>query len=159
MDTQSLRTLNHSAFRLFYHVVLSVKYRHKCITPAMLARLRVILTDTLEKWGCRMVEFGGEADHIHCLIEAKPALDLSRLVGNLKTVSARTIRKEFTEELKPFFWKPYFWNKAYAVISVGGRAPIETLLQYIQDQETPTDEKPRPNRATKLTTKRSTSSK
>src|SRR5450631_4137709 len=139
MDTQSLRTKNHSAFRLFYHVVLAIKYRHKCITPKMLARLQLILTGTLEQWGCRMVEFGGEADHVHLLIEGKPAMDLARMIGNLKTVSARTIRKEFGEELAPFFWKPYFWNKAYAVVSVGGRAPIETLLQYIQDQDAPTE--------------------
>jgi putative transposase len=79
-------------------------------------------------------------------------MDLSRLVGNLKTVSARSIRKEFAAHLKPFFWKPYFWNKAYAVLSVGGRAPIETLLQSIQDQEEPTDENPKPNRAATLTT-------
>ena len=108
----------------------------------MLARLQVIFTDTHEKWGCRMVEFGGEADHVHLLIEGKPAMDLSRMIGNLKTVSARTIRKEFAEVLRPFFWKPYFWNKAYAVVSVGGRAPIETLLQYIQDQDAPTESKP-----------------
>ena len=149
MDTQSLRTSNHAAFRIFYHLVFSVKYRHKAINAEMLKRLAVIFSDVLEKWGCRMVEFGGEADHVHILIEGKPAMDLSRLVGNLKTVSARRMRSEFAEHLKPFFWKPYFWNKAYAVISVGGRAPIETLLQYIQDQDAPEEEPPpKPSRST-----------
>lgn len=100
-----------------------------------MGRLENIFTDVLEKWGCRMVEFGGEADHCHLLIEGKPAMDLSRLIGNLKTVSARRMRNEYAEHLKPYFWKPYFWNKAYAVISVGGRTPIETLLKYIQDQD------------------------
>lgn len=139
MDTQSLRTRSHAAYRLYYHLVLSVKYRHKCINAPMLSRLEVIAAEVLEKWGCRLVEFGGEADHIHLLIEAHPALDLSRLVGNLKTVTARRVRKEFAEHLRPYFWKPYFWNRAYAIISVGGRAPLETLLTYIQDQEAPLD--------------------
>ena len=137
MKIETLRTTNHSAFRLYYHLVLSVKYRHKAINGEMLKRLQDILADTLEKWGCRLIEFGGEADHVHVLFEAKPAIDLSRMVGNLKTVTARRIRTEFAEYLKPFFWKPYFWNKAYAIISVGGRAPIATLLEYIQDQDTP----------------------
>lgn len=106
--TQSLRTSNHSAFRLYYHVIFSVKYRRKAINAEMLKRPEVIFGDILEKWGCRMFEFGGEADHVHLLIEGKPAMDLSRLVGNLKTVSARRMRSEFADHLAQFFWKPYF---------------------------------------------------
>ena len=47
------------------------------------------------------------------------------------------MRKEFAAELAPFYWKPYFWNHAYALISVGGRANIETLLKYIENQDDP----------------------
>lgn len=84
-----------------------------------------------------MVEFGGEADHVHILFESSPTVRLSDLVKNLKSVSARHMRKEFAEKLTPYYWKPYFWNNAYALISVGGRANIETLLYYIQNQDTP----------------------
>lgn len=132
-----MRARNHAVFLLHYHIVLSVKYRHKAITSDMLERLREVFQHVLEQWGCHLVEFGGEADHVHLLIEGKPAMDLSRLVGNLKTVSARRMRQEYADHLRRYFWKPYFWNKAYAVISVGGRAPLATLLQYIQDQESP----------------------
>jgi putative transposase len=137
MEKQLLLTQGHAAFKIFYHLVFSVKYRHKCITSEMLDRLKEVLDDVLRKWRCRLVEFGGESDHIHLLIEAHPALDLSRLIGNLKTVSARRMRQEYAEHLNRYFWKPYFWSKAYAVLSVGGRAPLEKLLTYIQDQETP----------------------
>lgn len=109
----------------------------------------MIFADVLEKWGCRLVEFGGEADHVHLLIEGKPAMDLSRLVGNLTTVSARRMRSEFMKHLKQFFWTPYFGNKAYTVISVGGHAPIEILLRYIQDQDSPDDETPPVSRLTR----------
>ncbi|HEU0198542.1 MAG TPA: IS200/IS605 family transposase [Nevskiaceae bacterium] len=136
-DTSTLRTASHAAFRLYYHVIFAVKYRHKCITAGMLARLEVVFSEVLAKWRCRLVEFGGEADHVHLLIDAHPALDLSRMIGNLKTVSARRMRVEYAEHLRPFFWKPYFWNRAYAVISVGGRAPLETLLKYIESQDSP----------------------
>lgn len=139
MENQALKTASHAAFRLHYHLVLTIKYRHKCINAAMLARLEQIFDDTLRQWRCRLVEFGGEADHVHLLIEAHPAMDLSRMVGNLKTVSARLIRKEFAEELKGYFWKPYFWNKAYAILSVGSPVSIESLIRYIQDQEAPLD--------------------
>ena len=137
MDDRTLRTQSHSAFRLHYHLVLSIKYQHKCITREMLERLEVITRDVLMKWRCHLIEFGGEADHIHVLFEAHPALDLSRLVGNMKTVTARRIRSEYAEHLQQFFREPVFWSKAYAIISVGGRANLETLIGYVQDQDAP----------------------
>jgi putative transposase len=139
MESEPLKTQSHSAFRLYYHIIFTIKYRQKCITAPMLRRLEDIFADTLAKWRCRLLEFGGEQDHVHLLIEAHPAMDLSRMIGNLKTVSARRIRSEYAEHLAKFFWKPYFWNKAYAVVSVGGRANIQTLLTYIQSQDSPPD--------------------
>ena len=59
------------------------------------------------------------------------------MIGNLKAVSARRIRREFAQHVRRYYWKPFFWNSAYAVISVGGRASIETLLRYIQEQQEP----------------------
>ncbi|MBS4535251.1 transposase, partial [Clostridium sp. D2Q-14] len=32
--------------------------------------------------------------------------------------------------------KPYFWNRSYLLLSSGG-APIETIKEYIKNQETP----------------------
>lgn len=45
-----------------------VKYRRKAITAEMLARMEIIFADVLEKWRCRLVEFGGESDHVHMLL-------------------------------------------------------------------------------------------
>lgn len=134
MSAVTLRTQSHSAFRLQYHLVLTIKYRHKCLTPEMLERLEVVMRDVLTKWRCHLIEFGGEQDHVHLLIEAHPAMNLSNLVGNLKAVSARRIRSEYAEHLSKFFWKPVFWNRAYTIITVGGRANLETLLRYTQNQ-------------------------
>jgi putative transposase len=132
-----LKTSNHAAFRLHYHVIFTSKYRNRCINKAMLDRMQEIFSNVCRRWRCELVEFGGEADHVHLLIDAHPSMNLARMIGNLKTVSARLIRKEFEDHLKKYFWKVKFWNNAYAVVSAGGHASIETLLQYIQDQESP----------------------
>ena len=137
MEIASLRTRNHSAYRLYYHLVLVMKYRHKCLDAAMLSRIEELMRDLLVKWGATLVEFGGEADHVHLIFETDPTVKLSDLVKNLKSVTARKIRQEFSEELSPYYWKPYFWNNAYVLISVGGRANIDTLIQYIENQNSP----------------------
>lgn len=137
MEWSRLKTRNHAAFRIYYHLVLSMKYRHKSLSAPMLSRLEEILREVLVKWGCELVEFGGGADHVHLLFESDPTVKPADLVRNLKSVSARRMRREFASELAPYYWKPYFWNSAYALISVGGRASIETLLRYIENQDDP----------------------
>jgi putative transposase len=131
----NLKTKNNGVYKIYYHVVFAIKYRNKCITPGMLERLKEEFTRLCLLWECSLVEFGGESDHVHLLIEAHPGVLPSKLVGNLKSVSSRKIRKEFEEHLKPYFWKPYFWSRSYSLFSVGGRAPQEVLLRYIQEQD------------------------
>lgn len=99
-------------------------------------RIRDIVSDVLAKWECELTEFGAESDHVHLLIEAHPSLNLSRLIGNLKTVTARHIRKEFAEHLKSYFWKPYFWSRSYAVTTTGG-ANLDKVKDYVLSQEKP----------------------
>jgi len=132
-----LNTRGHAAFSLYYHLVLTTKYRHKCLTAEMLTRMREILVDVLRDWRCDLVEFNGESDHVHLLIRAHPALNVASMVGNLKTVTSRLLRAEFRSHLQPFYWKPMLWNKAYAVVSVGPHASLEVVMKYIQDQEAP----------------------
>lgn len=132
----AFKAKNHATFRIQYHVIFIVKYRHKCINGEILERLNLIFRDVLRKWDCDLLEFSGESDHVHLLIDGHPSLNLSRLVGNLKTVSARRIRTEYAEHLKPFFWKPYFWSRSYCVVSAGG-VSLETLKKYIENQDRP----------------------
>ncbi|SHF72643.1 putative transposase [Caldanaerobius fijiensis DSM 17918] len=107
-------TNRHACYNLKYHLVIVTKYRHKCLTNEMLKRLENILS----KWSCTLIEFNGEADHIHILFEAPPQVQLSKLINNLKTVTSRLIRKEYAEYLSKFYWKPYLWNRklSYFVI-------------------------------------------
>lgn len=138
METK-LQTSNHAAYSIHYHVILTVKYRHRCITSQMLQRMREIFASVSESWRCELIEFGGEADHVHLLVRAHPSMNLARFVGNLKTVSSRYIRKEFEDHLRGYFWKARFWNSAYGVLSAGGNASIEQLIDYVRDQESPPD--------------------
>lgn len=136
MANQPLSARSHCVFRLTYHLVLVTKYRRKVITKAMLDRMNEIFAATLQKWECSMIEFNGEDDHVHLLFSTHPALDLSDLINNLKTVSSRLIRKEFRSEVSKVYWKPVFWHRSYCLLTAGG-APIAIIRQYIENQSEP----------------------
>jgi putative transposase len=136
---QALKTRSNSAFRLIYHLVLVTKFRRKSLNAEMLDRINIIIKELLIKWECELIEFGGEADHVHTLLETHPSVDLSKLVNNIKTVTSRRLRSEYSEHLSKFYWgtKPQFWSSSYAIISVGAQAPLSRLIEYVQNQEKP----------------------
>ncbi len=133
MKNQELKKLHHCIYDLKYHLVLVTKYRKKCISSAILKRLKEHFERLLELWECELLEVNGEEDHLHLLVGLNPKVQPSKLVNNLKTVTARLIRKEFAKELKPYYWKPVFWSRSYCLVSVGG-APLSVLKQYIKNQ-------------------------
>lgn len=134
-----LRTRSNSAFRLIYHLVLVTKFRAPSLNGEILERMWEIVKQLLYKWECDLIEFGGESDHVHILFESHPSLELSKLVNNIKTVTSRRLRSEYSKHLSQFYWgdKPQFWSGSYAIISVGAQAPLEKLIEYVQNQEQP----------------------
>ena len=85
----------------------------------MLERLRTIFRETLEKRHSELIEFNGEADHVHLLFRTNPAVQLSKLANNLKTVSSRLIRRDFSKHLNRIYREPVFWHRSYCLISTG----------------------------------------
>jgi putative transposase len=116
--------------------VFITKYRKKVITPEILKDLENIFSRLCANAKGELVEFKGESDHVHLLVDISPDIAPAKLVNTLKTISSRMIRKKYAEYLQPFYWKPVFWTGAYFVTSTGG-APLETLLTYIQNQNAP----------------------
>jgi len=82
------------------------------------------------------MKFNGESDHVHLLVSYPPDVAISKLVNNLKTVSSRLIRKEFSEYVNSFYQKPVFWTGAYFVASTGG-ATLEQIKAYVESQQSP----------------------
>ena len=126
----------HAYHDLKYHLVLVTKYRNNVINKPIMERLFEIIREQSEKWDIDVLEINAEPDHLHVLIQAHPSVDLSKYINSIKTVSSRLIRKEFKSHVDKFYWKRYFWSRAYCLLSVGG-APIETIKKYIESQNAP----------------------
>lgn len=142
------RSSSHAVYSIRLHIVFVTKYRRRTLTPALLAYLKEAFTDCLAAWRCSLLEFGGEADHVHLLAEIHPALDISVLINNLKTASARRARARFSEHIAAFYAKPLFWHRAYFVSSVGATS-LETVRSYVQAQGTAAQ----PHKAPRKTTR------
>ena len=124
----------HAAYKLQYHLVVVTKYRHSVIEEQLKDRLIDISYDIIEnRWKSEIIEINTDKDHIHILFETSPQTQLSKLINNYKTVTSRLIRKEFEEQLKPYYWKPYFWSDTYFISSVSETSEA-MIKRYIQSQ-------------------------
>lgn len=119
------------------HLVFVTKYRRCVFSQAALNDMRDIFADVCRDFESELVEFDGEKDHVHLLINYPPKVAVSKLVNSLKGVSSRLLRKT-RKELRMFYWKGVLWSPSYFAASCGG-APISIIRQYIEQQQTPTD--------------------
>ena len=83
-----------------------------------------------------MIEFEGEKDHVHLLLNYAPKTPISHLVNSLKGVSSRLIRKKNYATIKRHLWGNALWSPSYFAGSCGG-APISIIRQYIEQQNAP----------------------
>lgn len=118
------------------HVVFVTKYRHSVFTGIHPRRMEEIMRTVCEGFETELVEFNGETNHVHLLVNFPPKVAVSKLVNSLKGVSSRLLRKEF-EDLRFAYWKGVrLWSGSYFAGSVGG-APISVVRQYIEQQARP----------------------
>ena len=131
------RKVSQSVFTVLLHFVFVTHYRRNVINASMLTPIETMCDQVGEKMRCKLVEFSGESDHVHLLVDFHPRNSISAVAGSLKAATSRTMRREFQSEVKKFYWSDVsFWSRSYYVASSGG-APIEKLRQYINSQNVP----------------------
>jgi putative transposase len=94
--------------------------------------MRAVCTDVETE----LVEFNGEANHVHLLVNFPPKVTLSKLVNSLKGVSSHRQRQKFPDLVRHYRRAQRLWSGSYFAGSVGG-APISVLRHDIQQQNRP----------------------
>lgn len=133
--TNEYRTGRHCVFKLHCHLIFVTKYRYKVLENYMYPTLETLFSKVCEDFEAELVEFNGEEDHVHLLVNYPPKIALSKLVNSLKGVSSRKL-KLFHPEVVNRYYKSALWSPSYFAASCGG-APIEVIKQYVQQQRTP----------------------
>lgn len=105
-------------------------------TKAILDDLRSIFAGECADFEAQLLEFDGQDDHVHLLVNYPPKVAVSVLVNSLKGVSSRMIRKKSYPSIRKKLWGAALWSPSYFAGSCGD-APVEIIRQYIEQQQTP----------------------
>ena len=118
------------------HLVFVAKYRRKVFTKDILEDLKEIFSKICKDFEAELVEFEGEHDHVHLLVNYPPKVPVSKLVNSLKGASSHRIRKKNYPTIQKALWGGNLWSRSYFAGSCGG-ASIDVIRKYIESQQAP----------------------
>ena len=136
-----LRRTSHAVYDTEYHLVWCPKYRKKLFAQEHLReRVAEILKEVAEEYGMQMEELEVSEDHVHILISFPPRFSIGKVVGMLKSISARAMFEEFPG-IKKKLWGGELWEDGYFARTVGSKLTSQIVRKYIQhhreDQQAP----------------------
>jgi putative transposase len=131
-----IRHGRHCVFLMHAHLVFVTKYRREVFTNAILDDLQMIFHSVCADFEAQLLEFDGEDDHVHLLVNYPPKVCVSAPVNSLKGVSRRMIRQKNYPSIRKKLWGGALCSPSYFAGSCGG-APIAVIRQYIEQQQTP----------------------
>ncbi|MBF7692470.1 IS200/IS605 family transposase [Acinetobacter pollinis] len=129
-NSQEIRTGRHCIFNMHVHLVFVAKYRRDVFSKEMLLTMQEVFGRVCVDFEAELVEFDGEHDHVHLLVNYPPKVAISSLVNSLKGASSRILRKKHPE-IKNKLWGNALWSPSYFASSCGG-VPIDIMKKYIK---------------------------
>ena len=131
------RSLNHSTYKLQYHIVWGTKYRRKWLKPYVKAVLKESLYATCKKYPTLFIQtVNTDEDHVHVQMEIPPSVAISDAVQKLKGASSLVIRKRFKFIHDMYLEKDGIWSVGYFVSSIGlNEGQIKKYIEWQDKKE------------------------
>lgn len=131
--------LNHSTYKLQYHIVWNTKYRYNWLKDYVKAELKRSLFETCKKYPTLYIQaINTDSDHVHIQVEIPPNISISDAVKALKGNSSQHLRKKFKFIREMYLEKDGIWSVGYFVSSIGlDEATIQKYIEWQGKREKP----------------------
>lgn len=134
MESNNIRTGAYSVWQCHVHIVLFTRCKSGVLTPEVLEECERVMKETCAQNNSTLVEFAGEEDNVHLLVEFSPSADLASLVNSLKGNSAKRLSNTHSSHLCPYLEKGPLWSRSHYCGTVGG-APVDVVREYIEQHQ------------------------
>ncbi len=113
--------------KMLMHIVFSTKNRTPDITPDMANRLHAYMATIVSNKFGFLLRIGGVENHVHLLVDMKPAVAAAIMLRDLKAGSSAWVHETFPQ--KRFF----AWQAGYGIFSVS-ESGKDSVIEYINRQ-------------------------
>ena len=83
---------SHSAFLLYYHLLMVIKYRRKIWNDEISEREKESFEYIAPGYGILLEEWNHDTDHVHVLFRAQPKTELRKFINACKSASSRLLK-------------------------------------------------------------------
>ena len=130
------RSLNHSVYKLQYHIVWGTRYRRKYIKDYVQREIKYCFDLAMKDYPTLHIEtMNTGADHIHLQIEIPPNIPIAAVVQTLKARSSILLKKKF-KFIRDMYLDGSIWSVGYYVSSIGlNETAIKRYIQYQEKKD------------------------
>ena len=111
--------------KLFYHITWATKRRAPILADPLREVALKAVRDKSKDLGCFLHAANGVEDHVHVVVEIKPSIAISEVVGQLKGYSAHMVNALSGNGMK--------WQEGYGVVSFR-ETELAKVVRYVDQQ-------------------------
>ena len=93
----------HNKSLLLYHFVCPIKYRRAVLDESVSAAFKKVCLGIEERYDIHFLEIGLDGDHVHFLVQSVPSNAPKKIIGAVKSITAKEIFK-LHPEVKKLLW-------------------------------------------------------
>ena len=121
--------MSHCIYKLYYHLIFSVKNRSRLLAPEIEDKIFSHIIEKCSDKRCNVIEINGVEDHVHILVKAIPSVSISQLVKHVKGSSSHWINSNKLTAQR------FSWQVGYNAITVS-ESKVQVVTSYIKKQKT-----------------------
>ena len=114
--------------QIYIQIVFAVQGRYTLIDKKHKEELHKYITGIIRKRGQKLLAINCMPNHTHIFIGMKPAISLSDLVRDIKSISSGFINKN------DWMRSNFNWQEGFGAFSYG-HSQLTDVIQYIKNQE------------------------
>ena len=124
---------SHNVTVLLYHLVFPAKYRRVVFDKGVNRALTEVCLEIEKRYEVKFLEIGTDEDHVHFLVQSEPTYSVSKLVKQVKSLTARHIFSR-CPHVKKQLWGGEFWSDGFFASTVGKHGDETMIGKYVRDQ-------------------------
>jgi len=130
----ALKRASHAIYDCNYHLVWAAKYRNWILRNEVRKLAEQLFREIADNFGFDIETMEIEKEHVHIFISFPPRYSISKVVGILKSISAKEIFRE-CPIVKKELWGGEFWEDGYFVRTVGDKVTQDLIKKYIENHK------------------------
>ena len=115
-------------------MVTAVKYRKSLLNPEVEECIKETMQGISERYEIIIDEIGFDKNHIHIFCGASPNLSPLKIIGIIKSITARKVFEKFPKIKKKELWGGEFWSDGKYIGTVGEASSEQMVRNYIKNQ-------------------------